>query len=372
LQNNNQQTQSIEEDEIDLRELFRTIAKNKKLILLITTIITLLAATYAFMKTPIYEVKSNIQIGYIGKNLLIEQGTLTQTLTLMFKIGQVQAKGEEFISEVSNIESNKKLKNFIEVTTIAISNEEALKKNKEVLSYINSRYKIKLEQYKLKNKNQLEAIHKQIINLENLETKNVQQDLKDLKDQTFVNLDKKIKFYRITTINSLNNRIKYTSKKLKQYTKAINEIYNQKKSSKITAISAMQVLNYQNLILNSKNSIENLKVRIKDIIINTIPSLEDKRKSLQSNTLRKLNYKLTVEIPNKKEKLEKQITQLKFNLSALNIQSSQIIGDYIIYDYPTKPKKKLIIVVAFITGLILSIFLVFFLAFLRSMKEEAS
>lgn len=35
-----------------------------------------------------------------------------------------------------------------------------------------------------------------------------------------------------------------------------------------------------------------------------------------------------------------------------------------------KPKKKLIVVVAFITGLILSIFLVFFLEFVKSFKKE--
>jgi len=35
-----------------------------------------------------------------------------------------------------------------------------------------------------------------------------------------------------------------------------------------------------------------------------------------------------------------------------------------------KPKKALIIIVAFITGLMFSIFLAFFLAFLRGLKEE--
>lgn len=37
-----------------------------------------------------------------------------------------------------------------------------------------------------------------------------------------------------------------------------------------------------------------------------------------------------------------------------------------------QPKKKLIVVVAFVTGLILSIFLVFFIDFIKSLKEEGS
>ncbi len=47
------------------------------------------------------------------------------------------------------------------------------------------------------------------------------------------------------------------------------------------------------------------------------------------------------------------------------------IGKIKIDDSPINtPKKKLIVVVAFITGLILSIFLVFFLDFISKMKED--
>ncbi|MDN5127470.1 Wzz/FepE/Etk N-terminal domain-containing protein [Aliarcobacter butzleri] len=47
------------------------------------------------------------------------------------------------------------------------------------------------------------------------------------------------------------------------------------------------------------------------------------------------------------------------------------IGDIIISNEPiNKPKKSLIITVAFVTGFILSIFLVFFIEFVRSFKKE--
>ena len=66
-----QQSQNInyiQEDEIDLKELFRTILKYKKFILIFTFSITILSIIFVYMKTPIYEVKSNIQIGYRGGN----------------------------------------------------------------------------------------------------------------------------------------------------------------------------------------------------------------------------------------------------------------------------------------------------------------
>jgi uncharacterized protein involved in exopolysaccharide biosynthesis len=46
------------------------------------------------------------------------------------------------------------------------------------------------------------------------------------------------------------------------------------------------------------------------------------------------------------------------------------VGAILTNDYPAKPKKKLIIIVAFITGLILSVFLVFVIEFFRGFKEN--
>jgi uncharacterized protein involved in exopolysaccharide biosynthesis len=47
-----------------------------------------------------------------------------------------------------------------------------------------------------------------------------------------------------------------------------------------------------------------------------------------------------------------------------------VVGEYIAKDYPIKPKKRLIVTVAFVTGFILSIFLVFFIEFIKGFKEE--
>jgi len=51
------------------------------------------------------------------------------------------------------------------------------------------------------------------------------------------------------------------------------------------------------------------------------------------------------------------------------IKMTQLVGDISIEDEPVKPKKALIIIVAFITGLMLSIFLAFFVEFLQGVKK---
>jgi len=53
-----------------------------------------------------------------------------------------------------------------------------------------------------------------------------------------------------------------------------------------------------------------------------------------------------------------------------NYKNTEIIGEIITKDHPVKPKKKLIVIVAFITGLMLAVFLAFFLEFIRSSREE--
>ncbi len=52
------------------------------------------------------------------------------------------------------------------------------------------------------------------------------------------------------------------------------------------------------------------------------------------------------------------------------ISMTQMVGDINIKDKAIKPKKKLIVIIAFITGLMLSIFLSFFLEFIRSIKKR--
>jgi len=62
--------------------------------------------------------------------------------------------------------------------------------------------------------------------------------------------------------------------------------------------------------------------------------------------------------------------QQKAKLYDQYIMTKQI-GHIVIGDKPINmPKKKLILIISFITGLILSIFLVFFIEFIRGLKDE--
>ncbi len=69
-------------------------------------------------------------------------------------------------------------------------------------------------------------------------------------------------------------------------------------------------------------------------------------------------------------KTQNHLEELREAKSSSNSFQSKILDKIITNDFAIKPKKKLIVVVAFMTGFILSIFLVFFLGFLKSLKKE--
>jgi len=283
----------MEEDEIDLRELWKTLMNRKLFIIIFTSIVTIGAVIWAMTRTPIYEVKSNVQIGFIGKDLIADPDTLVKTANLVFNVEDKISTKEEFISEVSSISTYKKLKNFIEIKTQAISNDEALAKNREVVSYIQNKYKSKIDQYILNNN--IKSIQIQIKNLENLETKNLKRQIELLKSQKIVKIDEKIKFNKIIKLNSIKEKIRFHTEKLKEYSKAVNQLYSKNKDTSDTTaltISSIQMVNYQNLILNSQNKIEDLKINLETINNEIIPNLKREKKNIQDVTIKDLQLKI--------------------------------------------------------------------------------
>lgn len=81
-----------------------------------------------------------------------------------------------------------------------------------------------------------------------------------------------------------------------------------------------------------------------------------------------MQYQLNIELFDKKQKLEKEIQNLNFQLSEQNIKNSEIVGGYLISDKPIKPKKLLIILISLIIGFILALLIVFIKEYMFSNK----
>lgn len=117
-----QNKEQINEDEIDLRELFKTIWEKKIFILLFTSIVTIISIIYVSFKNPIpiYQGKTYIEIGQIqsqnfGANYLDSSINLSEILKLELKVSTNIPKGTQSLLEISlNNQNKEKIKENLE------------------------------------------------------------------------------------------------------------------------------------------------------------------------------------------------------------------------------------------------------------------
>ncbi|WP_323594741.1 Wzz/FepE/Etk N-terminal domain-containing protein [Aliarcobacter butzleri] len=131
----------LQEDEIDLRELFKILWKYKIFVLVFTSMITFIALIYVLLKNPIpiYQGKMYLEIGQIqNKNFVpvaIEKVTdLAYILNLEFKVNSNIPKNTFNLVEITFDNVNK---NIINETLIKVK-DFVLKKHKEQTSFYES------------------------------------------------------------------------------------------------------------------------------------------------------------------------------------------------------------------------------------------
>ena len=133
---------------------------------------------------------------------------------------------------------------------------------------------------------------------------------------------------------------------------------------------AIQLLNTQNLILSLQNGIENL-IKEKENLINLkLKDLEKEKENIVNDNLKNAEVELNINFEKRLEELKNSLVLEKLKLANDRVKNSDIVGEIMTNDFPTKPKKSLIVAVAFVTGFIISIFLVFFIQFIQGIRKE--
>lgn len=104
----------IQEDEIDLRELFKTIWEKKLFVILFTSVVTLIAIVYVLVKNPIpvYQGKAFLEIGKIqsqtfGQILLDNPADLAEILNIEYKVKSSIVKSTTSLLEIISKNENK-------------------------------------------------------------------------------------------------------------------------------------------------------------------------------------------------------------------------------------------------------------------------
>lgn len=308
----------LQEDEIDLKELFKTIWSYKKFILIFTFIVTVLSIIYVSSKTPTYEVTALVEVGSYktesDQDVIIDNAdNLSKKLTTIFIDLRKNVENKDF--EITKIVTVKGMKNFIEISSEASSNTQAIEGLNEVIEHIKSEHTKLLDDVKEKNEFQL---------------KNISLLIKNIEDDQLVNIEKKIELYN-QNIVSLEQQMTSVTETLKN----INKL-----DPSISALKLMEKRDISNAIISNKSNLYDLIEKKENLVNVEKNKLLDRKKILE-----------TLSLPH-------------------NLKNSEVVGSILVNEHPIKPKKSLIVVVSFVTGFILSIFLVFFVQFINNIKKE--
>ncbi|MCT7500231.1 Wzz/FepE/Etk N-terminal domain-containing protein [Aliarcobacter cryaerophilus] len=308
------QEKYLQEDEIDLRELFKTIWDKKVFIIVFTFVITLIAAIYAYNKTPIYEAKALVEIGEYKKNPVDDAVALEKKLSTIFIDMEKNLKDKT--SEISNISVVIGLKNFLEIKSESTSNEEAKNEILKVLTFV---------------QNEHEKILDDVKKQKEMELRNIDLQISDIKSKSVDLIDKKIE-NNIKNLKSLEEQLKQIDENLKKIDTLNPSLAALKLMEKRDITNSINTITIQNFELESKKD---------ELLTTSLYNLEENKKIIE------------------------------LSLLPHNYKNTQIVGEIMTNDFPAKPKKFLIIAVAFVTGFILSIFLVFVIQFIQGTKKES-
>jgi len=264
-----QNTQYIEEESIDIRELFSILTKRKKLIWLITALFTLLALAYVFIAKPVYEVKTVVELAQIDKKPVHPTETIKQKIETIF---EVDVKGKVVkLPKLSSVNLPKETANMLVLQAQGYDNDSATEKLQEVLSYVR------------------EEQDKELNNYAQMQKKRLSLTESDIEDN-------------------------------KQFIKKTKNLISQ----------------YENKLLN---------ISKQDAALAGIYAIEIGKKETELNLAAdKISF-----LKNKKN-------DLAFSLTPQKLQKTTMVGEVQVLESPIKPKKKLIVIVAFITGLMLAVF----------------
>ncbi len=295
------------ETEMDLKGFFRIIAASKKTVIGITLAATIIAGIYAYQKTPMYEATVLLEIGSYQlenkQNIALDDiPSLIKKLYTKHVLIENSKKSAEQPKIISILKPSK-VEGFIEIKSEATSNKLAVEEIRKMVSLLKKKHNIILDDYQQKTQLKLNHVKNKINSILNIEIHT---------------LDEEINKQRISLNEAKDNLVQ------------IN--VNIKKIEEIDPVLTSLKLTEKGLI---SDSIFNINLGVSRMLTS--------KSELETKTL----YDLIQE--------QRMIELL---LTPYNLISTKVIGNIITYDYPVRPKRKLMIMLGLIAGLIFSIFLV--------------
>ena len=378
-------------DEVDLFELSKKIWDYKKQICMITGIFTLLAVTYAFISTPLYKATALVETGYYkddGGNEILITNTADSVQKLTIKYIDLLKDIEGLEYKVQKISEEKNNKKFLNIEVIATSNEIARSQINKMVSDISKEHQNILTAYIEAKKVQLTNIDRQINFLKNNVIVEKQQQIEYVKNIQIPRIDRQITYMREVTIPeakrnisvidninipSVETNIALNKQRLGSYEAKLEELQANKniKMGENLILKQMLEQGFYSQITNLEQGIISLEQQKEVLLTQTKPNAQDRLDRLASVELENMQAEKDTIINDRLPTLQRELVNLQIeelnklldqrslvelSLNPYNYQNTQIVSDIVVSRNPVKPKKAIIIAIAFLSSLMLSIF----------------
>ena len=202
---------------------------------------------------------------------------------------------------------------------------------------------------------------------EKIETHYMEENTIDLKELWMVLVKRKVMIVVATVLITLiavvyivlskPAKTVYTGTAMVEIGKIVNEQFNDGKYSSLSILSIDNVNNLRTIVSTTMG--------IETFTPTGTALLGLRYTDYDENLIKNKLQETVLYVQNRHKKMAKL-----YSSKSAKIKETQLVGDIVIVDTTKKMKKKLIVVVGFITGLMLSVFLAFFLEFIQSAKKD--
>ena len=380
-----------QDGEIDLFELGKKAWGYKKYIFLTTGAASLAAGLYAFVAMPLYKATALVETGYYkndnGEEILIANtADNVQKLTIKYIDLLKGVEGLDYkVENISEVKNNKK---FFDIEVVAKSNDTAVKQINKMVDDLASEHQNAINAYIELKKVQLANIERQINFLKNNVIVEKQQQIEYIKSTQIPRMDRQIAYMKNAiipaarreisaiddiSIPSVRKNIELNTQRLKKYEAELEKLRTNKNmgASENIILRQMMEQGLYNQISNLEQSIISLEQQKEVLVTKTKPDSQDRLDRLTNVELENMQAEKDTLVNDKLPSLQRELVNLQTEelnklldqrslvelaLKPYNYQNTQIVSDIVISNKPVKPKKAIIIAIAFLSSLMLSVF----------------
>ncbi len=366
------QERSCYEDEIDIREIFRVISRQKKIVILTTAVFFLAACIYVLMASSQYEMKIQVKSGLQGwpKEDIVSWLKEKQYLNLFQKPDKKEA------GLIRRLKFRQERKGEIVTLYLLWPDPD---EGRQFLEKLTSRW---IDYYLKKFPDEAIVLARSEIGKQIDE---LQQELKSLEKIGIIQLENRIaEKTKLATLTKA--KIQTLKKQIEEQERLLN--YFEKTAEKVIMntdalmkardeliingrqqdLSALFLLNSIQQNISYADQVKRRMVDIQDEIYqkqNRIHELKGNIEQIQ-NSVMEMRLKKSVELQGKKDFLEKQIKDLQYQYS--HIAPVKVLAPAINSLKPVRPRKALILALSTVAGFFIGIFAAFF----RNMMQNGS